>query len=280
MAPYGFVSWGRCSLLRQGRRDARRLHDQLLTYLGDGQPVHLLPEPEVLPFERLAVDAHTGNQRLAALASMGASKGPTGGDGAQYPLVVTSIGAALRKTLPPEVMRGANADDGDLYRVSVGQRVRLSRLLTRWVELGYRNEPLVESPGCFSHRGGIIDVYPPHSDLPYRIELFDDEVDTIRLFDPYTQRSVRSVDVAALIPAREQLPELTDRSTVERLAAAMDFTKCSEEARERMEDEIAHLFSAPNIETLSLYNGLLNSANPLEHLAEGGLVVLERGEPD
>ena len=50
--------------------DARRIHDQLLTYLGEDEPVYLLPEPEVLPFERLAVDANTSNQRLEALAAL------------------------------------------------------------------------------------------------------------------------------------------------------------------------------------------------------------------
>ena len=54
--------------------DARRLHDQLLAYLGDAAPVYLLPEPEVLPFERLSVDSRTGNQRLAALASLAAAR--------------------------------------------------------------------------------------------------------------------------------------------------------------------------------------------------------------
>ena len=59
--------------------DARRLHDQLLTYLGDTEALHLLPEPEVLPFERLAVDAGTSNQRLAALAALASSADPPSG---------------------------------------------------------------------------------------------------------------------------------------------------------------------------------------------------------
>ena len=267
--------------------DARRLHDQLLTYLGDAQPVYLAPEPEVLPFERLAVDAYTSHQRLAALAALsdpsGCRNGASGsrdGKGSAYPLVVTSIGAALHKTLPLEIMTGPGGSTGDgklgSYRIRVGERVRLNRLLTQWVDLGYRNEPLVEAPGCFSHRGGIIDLYPPHSALPFRIELWDDEVDTIRLFDPYSQRSVRSADEVRFIPAREQLPSLADHAMVEQLTAAMDFTKCTVEVRERVEDELAHLLSAPNIESLTFYNGLLNHTSLLEYLPEHGRVVLDR----
>ena len=251
--------------------DARRLHDQLLTYLGEDRPVYLLPEPEVLPFERLAVDAHTTNQRLAALAALARS-----GDGDYFPVVVTSVGGALLKTLRPEVVRGGNDGEAGPYRLGPGQPVAVGRLLSQWVDLGYRHEPLVEGPGCFSHRGGIIDVYPPHCELPFRVELWDDEVDTIRLFDPSTQRSVGAADEVRLIPAREQLPAAADRDAAERLRAAMDFTKCDAETRERMDEEMAHLFSAPNLETLSFYNGLLNHAGVMDYLPPNGLVVVER----
>ena len=258
--------------------DARRLHDQLLTYLGEKEPVYLLPEPEVLPFERLAVDAYTNNQRLIALAALaGSGLHPTDRP-VPAPLIVTSVGAALHKTLPPNIMAGTNGEPSQTgpLRIVVGERIRLTVLLAQWVELGYRNEPLVEAPGCFSHRGGIIDVYPPHSDLPYRIELWDDQIDTIRLFDPYNQRSVRSVQEVDLIPAREQLPGLLSQDSLDQLVSQIDFARCSPDVRERMEDELANLSSSPNSETLSFYNGLLNRTCLLEYLPEGGRVVLER----
>ena len=257
--------------------DARRLHDQLLTYLGDSEALHLLPEPEVLPFERLAVDAGTSNQRLAALAALASSVNPVSGKNGPQPLVVASTSAVLRQTLPPEAMMPGTSDTPDGNVLQVGQRVRLNQLLARWVDLGYRNEPIVEVPGTFSHRGGIIDVYPSHSDLPFRIELWDDEIDTIRLFDPRSQRSVRSVEEVSIIPAREQLPNLADRNRVDDLIQQMDFSRCEPEVRERIEDELAVLFAAPNIETLAFYNGLLNRTNLLQYLPEDALVVLERG---
>ena len=271
--------------------DARRLHDQLLTYLGEDSPAYLLPEPEVLPFERLAVDAHTGNQRLAALAALASCTGGrlgTGdnpGDGGNEgrtqlpPLVVTSVGAALRLTLPPTVL-STSARDGDnpsgTSHVALGQRVSLNRLLSSWVDLGYRNEPLVESPGSFSHRGGIIDIFPSDADLPFRIELWDDQIDTIRRFDPYTQRSVSNAESVTLIPAREQLPGLARRPLVEERISRLDFSRCSDEVRDRFEDELVSLFSSPNTETLSFYNGLLNESNLLEYLPANGYLILER----
>ena len=92
--------------------DARRLHDHLLSWLGDDAPVHLLPEPEVLPFERLAVDANTGNQRLASLAALaqalchGQEQVEESECPKVNPVVVASIGSALLYTAPPELMAG------------------------------------------------------------------------------------------------------------------------------------------------------------------------------
>ena len=103
--------------------------------------------------------------------------------------------------------------------VVVGQRVRINELLSQWVQLGYRNEVLVESPGCFSQRGGIVDVFPSDAVSPFRIELFDDQVDTIRHFDPYTQRSVKDAKSVSLIPAKEQLPKMASGQRVEELIA-------------------------------------------------------------
>ena len=266
--------------------DARRLHDQLLSWLGEDAPVHLLPEPEVLPFERLAVDANTGNQRLAALAVLAAARhgGPADGDGDEGdcpPVVVCSIGSALLYTAPPELMAGVlpSANTPSVWRV--GDRVRLDEVLTLWVEMGYRHEPVVDSPGSFSHRGGILDIYPPDCELPLRIELFDDEIDTIRRFDPLTQRSVGPANEVRPIPAREQLTGATGQRELAARAEAMDLSTCTPAVRERIEEEIRALTDpgAPetNPEVLSYYSGLVNRTPLLEYLGPGATVLLERG---
>ena len=266
--------------------DARRLHDQLLTYLGEEETVHLLPEPEALPFERLAVDANTGNQRLASLASLACAYRPKDREENPAPLVVASVSAALRSTLPMKVMAGQDNRESDSNTWSVGQRIRLDEVLPRWVELGYHSEPVVEVPGTFSLRGGILDIFPANAEFPFRIELWDDEVETIRRFDPHTQRSLAAVrgdgrdsdgsaDRVSIIPAREQLPAFVDRERLEGLIGGMDFRNCGPDLRERIEEELASLLSAPNQETLTFYSGLLNHANLLEYLPEDARVILE-----
>ena len=279
--------------------DARRLHDQLLGWLGDDAPVHLLPEPEVLPFERLAVDASTGNQRLAALAALasaryarpparpesaegrGGEDCPVPGNDGDMPVVVCSMGSALLYTAPAELMAGRlpSASEPCVWRV--GDRVRIDNVLAQWLELGYRHEPLVEAPGAFSHRGGILDIFPPNCELPLRMELFDDEIDTIRRFDPLTQRSVGQSREVRPVPAREQLPSLESAAgrddTMSARAAAMDFSLCGVEVRERIEEELETLPYTTNPETLSFYSGLINRTCLLDYLGPGATVLLERG---
>ena len=265
--------------------DARRLHDQLLSWLGDDAPVRLLPEPEVLPFERLAVDANTSNQRLAALASLASAR--PGEETVtpddlivQPPLVVSSIGSALLYTAPPDIMTGRLPSSNAASAWRVGDRVRIDTVLSQWVQLGYRHEPVVDSPGSFSHRGGILDIYPPDCDLPLRIELFDDEIDTIRWFDPLTQRSVGPAAEVRPIAAREQLPCVGMQGDMAARVAAMDFSRCGEPVRERMEEELQVLTdsSVPesNPEILSFYSGLINRTPLLDYMGSGATVLLER----
>ena len=266
--------------------DARRLHDQLLSWLGEDAPVHLLPEPEVLPFERLAVDANTSNQRLAALATLAAARhqghaDDAGEDGDCPPVVVCSVGSALIYTAPPGLMAGVLPSTNASCAWRVGDRVRLDEMLTLWVEMGYRHEPVVDSPGSFSHRGGILDIFPPDCELPLRIELFDDEIDTIRRFDPLTQRSVGAADEVRPIPAREQLTGAGGQRELAARAGAMDLSTCTPAVRERIEEELRSLTDPgvpeTNPEILSFYSGLINRTPLLDYLGPDATVLLERG---
>ena len=253
--------------------DARKLQDYLLSYLGEDAPVHLVPEPDVLPFERLVADAATNNQRMLALHALGewrAAASP-GADGAgRPPLVVASVSASLKRTLSAEGLAAAT------HTIQRGQKVRLGELLTKWVDLGYQREEGVEIPGTFSHRGGIVDVYPPSFSLPVRIELWGDEVESLRFFDPASQRSVRPVDKVDIVPARETLPSLADRDRASRLIGQLNFTRCTPEVRERFSRELDSLFSGHLVEELPLYNGLLNDGYLPDHLPPAGLLVLDR----
>lgn len=120
----------------------------------------------------------------------------------QARIVVLPVAAALQRVLPRSIFNEASC-----YLVS-GEEFERDALLAKLIKMGYANVPLVEDRGSFAVRGGILDVFPPDQAAPVRIEFFGDTVETIRFFDPLTQRSLQSADELILLPSREIL--LTD----------------------------------------------------------------------
>jgi len=89
------------------------------------------------------------------------------------------------------------------HTIGVGTEIEPLELIGKWQDIGYRIENMVEVPGAVSRRGGIVDIYPPTSDLPARLEFLGDTIDSLRLFDPATQRSLNPVESIAVCPAAE-----------------------------------------------------------------------------
>ncbi len=157
-----------------------------------GPPVYLFAEPDALPYERIAWSGYTRQQRLTALAALQSRTG-------KRPVVVASARALMQKTLPARELRLA------LRPLKVGGLVRLEQMTTNWVQTGYNPSETVEEPGTFARRGGIIDIWPPNLTEPIRIDLFGDEIDTLRIFDPTTQRSQQRVESVEIGPGSEAL---------------------------------------------------------------------------
>ena len=168
---------------------------------GDLSPdsiVHL-PAYDVLPFENLSPHAEIQEDRARALWRI-----TTG----EARLVVTPINAALMRLQPAEFY----FDLAQVFRR--GETVDIEKLTAHLNTVGYTKTDVVEMPGEYALRGGILDVYPSDSDRPMRVELFGDEVDSIRKFDPQTQRSSGAVDECVLLP-------LTDTPVREELLAVI-----------------------------------------------------------
>jgi len=158
-----------------------------------------LPAHDVLPFENLSPHPDVQEQRAAALWKLAT--------GAVSILIAPVEAAALRLF------------DRDYYAslaVSLrrGEELDVEVLTAHLASVGYTRMDLVEMPGQFTRRGGILDVYSPEMDRPVRIEFFGDEIDTIRKFDPETQRSQAGLDETQLLP-------LTETPVTERLLAAV-----------------------------------------------------------
>ncbi|MGB9858851.1 MAG: CarD family transcriptional regulator, partial [Moorellaceae bacterium] len=153
-----------------------------------GEGIGFLPAGEILPLGFYAHSPEIPSQRLRVLADLVQGKAK---------VVVLSIEALAGKLPPPEVFRRA------LMTLRVGQAIEREELIRRLVGLGYRREEVVEAPGHLAVRGGIVDVYPLGAEQPVRIEFFGDEIDSLRSFDPDTQRSVGEVEEIVITPAIE-----------------------------------------------------------------------------
>jgi len=177
---------------------SRRLYEQLLAW-SNSSNAQLLPEPDALPYERIASDASTDQERVQVLSALANINGE-----ASAPLVVASAPAVMQKTTPYSDFTSA------CHTIKPEMDIEPFELLSKWQTMGYRIENIVEMPGTMSHRGGIIDIYPPTSDLPARLEFFGNTIESIRTFDPASQRSLTPLSSIAIGPATERLTTLED----------------------------------------------------------------------
>ncbi|MFC4098727.1 transcription-repair coupling factor [Paenibacillus xanthanilyticus] len=170
---------------------AQKVAEDLAECLSPGE-VLLYPANELVAAEAAISSPETLAQRMDALIRL--SQGFRG-------VVVVPFSGARRYLPLPEVMAAARVE------IRVGQTVPMEAFLHRLVELGYVRTDKVETKGEMSVRGGIVDLYPLTSAHPYRIEWFDDEVDSIRTFDPSEQRSIEKLESYVIPPCQELLAE-------------------------------------------------------------------------
>ena len=180
------------------------------------QPTALLPSWDVLPYEGLSPDARISAHRLEALRLLG--------HGAGARVVIASIRGFIQKPAP-------GAADLEPIAVRKGESIDRDELGRHLVELGYYREDVAAEPGTFAVRGGIVDIYPAQDDRVARIELFGDEVESIRLVDPATQRSVGEATGVTAVARTEVPPSLDIRARAERAVEhARDFVYLSDVA--------------------------------------------------
>jgi transcription-repair coupling factor (superfamily II helicase) len=235
---------------------ARELADELAAWLGPegAGRVRLCPERDALPYERGAPDPWETQARLDALAAL-AGDAPS--------VVVASVAAVGQRTGPPAAAIGG---------LKVGDRSTPETLLGRLLGAGYTVVPLVEAPGQAARRGGIVDLYPPRAESPLRVEFFGSNVESIRSFDVATQRSQTRVDAVDLGPAGELAPP---PHAAEALAERLDFSDCNEEAAAALQEELRAIAAGEPADPESFLPALLSTHTLLDHLADGGLVVLD-----
>lgn len=179
----------------RGRR-AYNVAEQLPVWLGDTREVLRYVDPTPMFYDRLPWDRTIIRERLQVLAALNSAARET------PPIIVTSARALMQRTMPPQVMRDHT------LTIMRGQRLAPDRIVAHLVRTGYEPTTMTVEPGSFTRRGGILDIFAMDAVLPIRVEFFDDEIDTLKTFDPATQRSLLAITAASLPPAREVLPAL------------------------------------------------------------------------
>ncbi|MHB1273095.1 MAG: transcription-repair coupling factor family protein, partial [Rhodanobacter sp.] len=166
---------------------AQALETELKIYAGS-LPVLHFPDWETLPYDVFSPLSEIVSQRIATLYQL---------PGVKRGVLVVPVATLMQRIAPRSHITGSS------LMLAKGQKLDLAHEKRRLESSGYRNVPQVAEPGDFAVRGALLDIFPMGTAEPYRIELFDDEVDSIRSFDPETQRSQQQVDKVELLPARE-----------------------------------------------------------------------------
>ena len=207
---------------------------------------------------------------MAALHQMAAGNAP---------IVVATVDALLARTMPPHRLSELS------MTLETGGRADLKELTDRLLQAGYSRCDQVEGVGQFALRGGILDVFSPLMEQPVRCEFFDDEIDSLGLFDPGTQRRTENVSAALLLPAAEVLPGLTPdglthlAEQIEKLAVKYAKKENGEKIAQTLRGDAERFRNGAEVNGLDRYLGLIypDAAGGADYLPPDAVVFLCEG---
>ena len=242
---------------------ANQMVESLKVFVEQPEDVLYLPDRDALPYERLISDALTAQQRMRAMIALAEQE--------RNVIVVCSARVLTQPVMPAQELSAT------LYTLQVGQEVDLTLMLEHLYNLGYEPVAEVEEPGQFSHRGGIVDLFPPTLPRPVRVEFFGDEIESLRTFDQETQRSLNPIASCVVCPAREALPVRGPEAVkeLEQLHSEMLHRECEE----RWKRDLEELRQGRSFEDITFYLPYLHNATTvLDYLPRNGLLVLDNPE--
>ncbi|KHE71483.1 transcription-repair coupling factor [Halobacillus sp. BBL2006] len=248
---------------------AQQLYEDIQE-LTDSSQVHLYPVNELIASEIAIASPELRSQRIDSLSQW--LKQDTG-------ILIAPV-AALKRIMPPKSYWEHNQ-----LPFRVGEDIDLDNYLERFIRMGYERTEMVATPGEFSLRGGIIDVYPLTAEYPYRIELFDTEVDSIRTFDSETQRSHEKLHEVYIGPATELLLREEDFvRSYHRLEEALSHSlqklsksEAKETLNQYIEQDLDRLKQQERFQEIYKYIGYFydQPVSLLDYLPKNGLLVLD-----
>ena len=169
-------------------RDAERLHRELQFFMGSQQEILHLPDWETLIYDSFSPHQDIISERLTVLNRLATL---------ERGIVVIPATTLVQRIAPASFILGSS------LMLNTGQKFDIAKMRRQLQGAAYRAVETVYDHGEYAVRGAIMDIYPMGSEYPLRIDLFDDEIDSLRTFDPETQRSIEQIDEISLLPARE-----------------------------------------------------------------------------
>jgi transcription-repair coupling factor (superfamily II helicase) len=250
---------------------AYNIAEQLPVWLPN-RPILRFAEPGAIFYERTPWSDTAIRSRLGVLAALCPPVGINTSDHlTPAPVIVSSALAMMQRTLPIREFKSHSRV------VKQGATQDPDKLLRFWLSIGYTPQSVVTQPGTFSRRGGIVDIFPIAASHPYRMEFFGDEIESIRPFDPQTQRSATPVERVVITPAREALPKYGS-AVAETLTAWFAAQPASEsDVMSALPDEV-DLRAETAFPHLEFYLPLLHegeSVSLLDYLPAQSLVIIE-----
>jgi transcription-repair coupling factor (superfamily II helicase) len=247
---------------------AYNIAEQLPAWLPN-TPILRFSEPGALFYERSPWASAAIRARLDVLSALCP---PIGAESTavQPPVVVSSALALMNRTLPIREFRSGSRV------IKVGGKADPDKLIALWLGIGYTPSSLVAEPGSFNKRAGILDVFPVAAARPVRIEFWDDEVSSIRSFDPASQRSIESLKQITIGPAREALPKLAEPVARGLRDWFGSLPAVSDDVTSARPDEV-ELATGTAFPMIEFYLPLLYShpANLIDYLPENPLVIVD-----
>jgi len=230
---------------------ALQMVDTLKALAQAADDIVYMPDRDALPYERLISDHETTQQRMNVLLRLA--------DAQKHTIVVCSARALSQPVIPPKELAAS------LYDLEPGLEVDLTLMLEHLYNLGYEPVTEVEEPGQFSHRGGIVDLFPATLTRPVRIEFFGDEIESLRTFDPQTQRSLNPIASCVIGPAREALPQRGPEAV--RMLEQLNIAMLHHDAEERWQRDLEDLRHKRSFDDITFYLPYLHDqASVLDYL--------------
>jgi transcription-repair coupling factor (superfamily II helicase) len=242
---------------------AEQLCNALNELLPGPSRVEHWPAPDALPYEQLPFDLPTATQRVAILNRFLTATED------RWPIVTVSVRGLSHLVMPPDELRRQT------HHLHVDDRLDATQFFAWATEVGYQLTPVVQEPGTIARRGGIIDIFPPTAEDPIRIELFGDVIDSIRLFDPSSQRSRTRLNEVTLLPPLEvplrRLPEAA------KAVRQLDLASLRTEVASEWESMIERMQQGLVPASLDLFAPYLlcPAATLADYLPANGLVILD-----